>query len=558
MSHRLLQYGSLLRRTMLAVAFALLSSQLAEAAISVEDLLAAKEKWEKQLDRPIVIEGRVSTMRGKTLILQKCSKELRFVSERDLPSATGADVAEVTGRLLRDEVSGQIYFFVERVEVLDNDLLRVQKQRQDLPKNDADAWYALGDWARDRAKFYGKSDDPLIAESRRIYELAVSRERRLMEDRTPGRLRALAEKARRYGIDDAARMSIIHESYLTDWKNVRLRGGSSELLGLATTIAAALPGGGDPLVDTPDLKDLRSRYLEDPQKFYDETAADKSTRAELHRLLYQKVVEDALRKEEDPEGKNGRIVAGIIKDYLPERIDEAAAYITAERNWRLKNVHTFRRQEMIELREEFLKLGERNKANDVLDRWFRQKDNELRRQGVDGLLDLASEYEIRHDLLDEEEKEERKSIHAQVIALLMEAYRKNPGLGSTQRRLEEYGYRLRDGQWKTPAEMEQFRNSPRQRAMAEGRVVAGMTGVQVVKSLGKPDRVSRILTARTVVELWAYGAPDETPLVVRLVRTGNRSKSIVTHWKQLSTAPAVPETARPADDDDPVAETGGF
>lgn len=536
-------------------------SQSAWAAISVEDFLAAKPRWEKLADqnRPMVVEGRVSTMKGRTIILQKCSKEIKFVSERDLPSATGSDVAEVSGRLQRDETTQQIFFFVERVKVIDNDLLRVQKQRRDLPKNDADAWYALGDWALNRAKFYGKTDDPLYAESKRIFELAISRERRLMEDRTPKKLRELATKARRYSIDEAARMSIVHESYLMDWKNIRLRGESGELLGLATTMASALAGGGDPLADTSVVKDLKTRYFVDPQKFYDEASGDEVTRKKLHRILYQKVVEEAIKKEEDPDGKNGKVVAKIIKDYLPERIDEADGYIVAERNWRLKNVASFLRPEMLSLREEFVKLGEREKAAEVFEKWFAKKDSELRRQGVDGLLDLASEYEIRHDLLDDDETAEKKRIHDRIIEILMDAYRKNPDLGSTKRRLEEYGYRLRDGEWKTPEEIEQFLNTPRQRAMAEGRVVPGMTGKEVVKSLGKPDRVSRILTARTVIELWAYGAPDETPLVVRLVRTGNRSKSIVTHWKQLAVAP--PRSATDEGEEtpaQPAGAVGGF
>ena len=217
---------------------------------------------------------------------------------------------------------------------------------------------------------------------------------------------------------------------------------------------------------------------------------------------------------------------------------------------------------MLSLREEFVKLGEREKAAQVFEKWFSRKDSELRRQGVDGLLDLASEYEIRHDVLDDDETAEKKRIHDRIIEILMDAYRKNPDLGSTKRRLEEYGYRLRDGEWKTPKEIEKFLNTPRQRAMAEGRVVPGMTDKEVVKSLGKPDRVSRILTARTVIELWAYGAPDETPLVVRLVRTGNRTTSFVTHWKQLSVAPPRSKTEEPDEEEEtpaqPAGAVGGF
>jgi len=69
--------------------------------------------------------------------------------------------------------------------------------------------------------------------------------------------------------------------------------------------------------------------------------------------------------------------------------------------------------------------------------------------------------------------------------------------------------------------------------MAEGLVVAGMTGVEVIKARGKPDRVCRILTARSVIELWTYGTTEESPLVVRLVRSGNRKFSVVTDEKRV-------------------------
>ena len=104
---------------------------------------------------------------------------------------------------------------------------------------------------------------------------------------------------------------------------------------------------------------------------------------------------------------------------------------------------------------------------------------------------------------------------------------------STSSRLEGFGYRLRDGVWRTPAEVKKFNSAPRQRAMAEGLVVPGMTDAEVIKARGKPDRVSRILTARSVIELWAYGKMDEAPLVVRLIRSGNRKVSIVTGEKRV-------------------------
>lgn len=526
------------------------------AAVSVEDLLAAKDRWETRLGRLMVVEGRISTMKGKTIILQKCSQKIEFRSDRVLPEATGAQVAEVTGRLARDENTNRIFFEVTRVKLLPDDVTGLQVARRTLPKDEPDKWYALAEWAINRAKFYGKTDDPLYAESKKLYELAVIKERRLIKNRTPQALRNLAVKARRYGVNESIRMSMIHESYFKEWQNIRLKGQSGELLGLATTTAAALPGGSDPLAEDDSVLKQRTRYLDDPLKIYDETAED-AIRRQLHRIMYQQMVSDAIGKEEDGEGKNGKVIAKIITDYLPERIDEAKKYITAERNWRLKNVQTIPRPEMLALRQEFLDIGDQSSAAKALESWFEMKETELRRRGVDGLLDLATAYEIRYDIVDDED--EKKEVHSKVIALLMDAYRRNPGSGTTQNRLEGYGYRLRDGAWKTPEQMEQFRNTPRQRAMAEGRVDADMTNSEVIKSLGRPDRVTRILTAKSVIELWAYGAPDETPLVVRLVRTGNRKSSVVTHWKQLAvSAPAASVEEAEPESEPNVEAAGGF
>lgn len=527
------------------------ASPAVAVTFSVEEFLAKKERWGSLTDRPVTVEGRVSTMKGTTIILQKCSKSIEFRSERALPEANGSHVAEVKGILVRDDATNRIYFEVSSVKLVPDDVARVQKLRGDLPRDKVDEWYALGEWAQNRAKYYGKTDDPLYAEARQMFVLAVSKERRLLKPRTPQTLRELAIKSRRYGIDEAIRTSILHESYFLEWQSIRLKDSSENILGLASSVESALPGGSTALAEETSLEKLRTGYQADPLKYYEETA-DPAVRRKLHRVLYQRIVDDALAEEQSPDGRNGKVLAKIITDYLPERIDEAKTHIAAERNWRLKNVESFRRPEMLALRAEFLELGDKQNAATALDKWFDQKETEHRQRGVDGLLDLATEYEYREDIVETEK--EKQDAHKEVIALLREAFRKNPGLGTTQARLEGYGYKLQDGIWKTPAQMEQFRNTPRQKAMAEGRVVPGMTNDEVFKSLGKPDRVTRVLTARSVIELWAYGAPDETPLVVRLVRTGNRKISVVSDWKQLRAEPDAPPEEEP-ESENPNLET---
>ena len=498
------------------------------AVRSVQQFLAQKENW-KESGR-VVIEGRVSAMNRKTLILQKCSRVIDFRSDRTLPEASGSSVVEVNGTLVRDGKTGLLYVQVASVRLIPNDVQRVQYQKNKLPRNEVAPWYALGDWAINRANYYGKKDDPLYREAGILFKLAVIKERRSLDPRTPETLRALAVKSDRYGVESSVSMSLVHESYVLEWRQDRLIASAEELLGLATSVASALPGAEQPISEKDNVADLRRQYRDDPLKLYADTEVE-TRRNQIHRLLYQEIVEQAIQRKEEPDGRNGKMIAKIITDYLPERITEVEAQLDAERNWRLKNVQTFRRAEMIALRKEFLELDDTDSAAQALEKWFARKEIELRTRGLDGLLDLATEYEIRYDLVDDRQEKER--IQKKTVALLIDAYHKNPGFGTTSSRLEEYGYRLRDGVWRTPAEVKTFNSDPRQRAMAEGLVVAGMTGVEVIKARGKPDRVCRILTARSVIELWTYGTTEESPLVVRLVRSGNRKFSVVTDEKRV-------------------------
>jgi len=58
-----------------------------------------------------------------------------------------------------------------------------------------------------------------------------------------------------------------------------------------------------------------------------------------------------------------------------------------------------------------------------------------------------------------------------------------------------------------------------QLAIREGRVVRGMTGEQVTKTLGKPRSVSRLGNSRVLREVGNY---DEAGLVIRLRRNLQR------------------------------------
>ena len=60
-----------------------------------------------------------------------------------------------------------------------------------------------------------------------------------------------------------------------------------------------------------------------------------------------------------------------------------------------------------------------------------------------------------------------------------------------------------------------------QLAIREGRVVPGMNAEQVVKTLGRPTKISRIASRRSVCELWSYEGETSAGMVIRFRRKGD-------------------------------------
>ena len=506
----------------LVALFLLTGSACQAAVISVEQFLAKKKNWANMTGRTLKIEGRVSTMNERILIFRKVSG-ITFRAREDLPKGRRERVcAEVTGQIFQDAETGFLLFDVHRIKVLPNDQDRLDRLRIDLPRNDPEPWYELARWALGRAEFYDdpKHDTELRQSAMGLIESAIRRERNMLEFRDYPNLQKLHRKARGHGVSQELLLSILHEAHYTEWRNKRKSSSGEELFGLASAVASELPGAETPTEENADLLKLRKDYLESPKQVYDEETQIE-TRRKLHRVLYREIILDGIDQLEEPTGKNGAKIAKLVEQYLPEEKSLAESYYAKERNWRLSQVASFRRREMLELREEFQKLGQEDKADQALERWFREREKLLRDEGADGLVELAAEYD---DLLNDPHR---------AIDILLEAYRANSGLGLIQDRLEAYGYKLIDGEWKGPREIEELMNTPINRAMREGRVIPRMTNTQVVKTLGRPDSVTRILTAKNVIEYWVYGqAPSRTS--IRMYRPRHRRVSYVMSVNQLN------------------------
>jgi hypothetical protein len=116
--------------------------------------------------------------------------------------------------------------------------------------------------------------------------------------------------------------------------------------------------------------------------------------------------------------------------------------------------------------------------------------------------------------------------------LLFETAAKHPDAKQVFERLEQLGYRKKDGRWLSTKDFQAQPEAEIERAMREGRVAVGMTADQVRKSLGQPASRSRAASAGEVSEVWTYGVPGNSRLSVSLVRRRNQSEPVVIQISQ--------------------------
>ncbi len=510
---------------LVAILFGVLPQSCSATGQSVEEFLKTKPRWPKLVGTTFRIEGRVATGAGTVLKLHKLP--LLFVSEEELPELSGADlVVEVVGRLRKHE-TGILEFELLSLKKTESDIQRVNRLRVELPRDDPEPWYELGDWAMGRVRFYqnGRAvDRELAKEATSIYRMAVRKERTAMTAPSYKSLRDLAFKSEKYGLGDEFKLPLLYEAHYQTWHDTSARVSSGELETIALRIAQELPDADKP-VDEFDA-DIVSKWREGPVRFYQEAA--ESLRPQLHRLLYQQVMLESIEKEAEADGRNGDEIAVRITEQIPEFSKLVESYRQKALEWRISHVRELSREDAVSLRRQLIDTGDEATAEKVIREWFTPVETKLRSQGAIGLIELAFEYE---DLFDDGES---------AVQLLLESDRVKPGSGYVAERLEAYGYTRVEGRWRRKSDVTAGEKSPIEIAIRNGRVIRGMTSAHVRKALGKPDSISRVLTSREVLEYWVYRTPSGSGLSVRLSRPLNRHEGIVRRVFDLPTLTTAP------------------
>jgi hypothetical protein len=482
------------------------------AGQSVENFLKTKPRWPELVGKTFRIEGRLATGAGTVLKLHKLP--LLFVSEEELPELRGPNIAlEVVGQLRKRE-TGVFEFELLTLKRTESDTQRVNRLRIELPRDDPNPWYDLGDWAMNRVRFYqsgGELDRQLKKEATSIYRMALRKERTAMREPGYKLLKELAFKSERYGLGDEFKLPLLYEAHYRTWHDARAMASSDDLATIALQIAQELPEASTPAEEFDP--DFVSEWKEGPVLFY--RTSPESMRPQLHRLLYQQVMLASIEKDAEVGGRNGDQIAARMKKHLPEFSKLAASYERKALDWRVEHATDLSRGEILSLKQELVAAGEEARADEIIRRWFTPVETRLRRQGAVGLIELAFEYE---DLFDDGDT---------AVALLLESDRIKPGSSYVAERLEGYGYIRVEGRWRRKDTSMTSDASPIEIAIRNGRAIRGMTSAHVRKSLGPPDAITRVLTSREVREYWVYRTPSGSGMSVQMSRPLNRYEGIV-------------------------------
>lgn len=500
-------------RVLLAICvLAVVSTTPAHAAQSVQEFLRTRPRWPELLGTTFRIEGRVAVGGGKILRLDKLP--MFFVSDEELPELPGPDLAvEVVGRLRKTE-AGILEFELLNLKKTESDLQRVNRLRVDLPRDDPDPWYELGDWAMNRARFYQSGrdlDKQLVNVATDLYRMAIRKERTGMTSPGYRQLKELALKSEKYGLGSEFTLPLLYEAHFVTWDRLRSKATSSDLASVAVRIAQELPGADKPVEEFDD--EFVAEWRKGPVTFY--LDAPETLRPQLHRLLYQQVMLESIERDAAADGRNGDEIAALIAEFIPEFSRLAASYRSKKLEWKIDHIRELSRTQALALKQELIEAGQELRADRIFRRWFEHIEQGLRSRGADGLIELADEYEFLFD------------DGPMAVQLLLESDRLKQGNRYVAERLEGYGYTRVQGRWRLKRDIKAGDASPIEKAIKDRRVIRGMTSAHVRKAIGKPDSISRVLTSRDVLEYWIYNAGSGSRLSVRLSRPVNRHEGIV-------------------------------
>lgn len=463
---------------------------------STEFLNSRKSEWDQLAGATIRVEGRVSLVGGGQLKLAKCDLLFR-ANESLLRSVQGKKAVEIAGRLKKE--NGKYQFDVDRLQILPSDIEQYESKTARLRNAKASEWYELGDWAAERSRFY--DDAELARKARSAYDHGITAEWRALDsDDAEGRFR-LADKVTQYMLPDSRKMELTHEGdRILVATTLKAKSPDKDVWEkLFAKLAEDLPDSTKPLPVFPE--ELRVRYEREPLSVYRDVPDE--VRRQLHRILYVSTALKVILDEAAKDGSNGDVIADRLVQQVPEARQLADQYRQRKLLWRLNQAATATRPEIEQLASDFRARQQPDQAQQALTQWLQAQEPRLRKDGQVGLMQLADDYLTLV-------KDERKA-----VTLLAEANKLDPKFSDVIEKLKSLGYSNVGGTWiKTgnvaaPA-------TPVEATMPE-TVAIGINGAAARRAMGgRPGSLARVLTKKGADEIWCYGQPGTSRVIIRL------------------------------------------
>jgi hypothetical protein len=466
--------------------------------------------WDKFVESaiPIRIEGRIGNSGSGQLRLQRCDAKFTIDAAK-LRSVAPKSTVEITGRFKKD--AGKLEFAIDDLKVVPSYADQYESRVAKFKRATVSDWMELGDWAAKLAHFY--DDDDLQKRTIAAYTKAVDVEYdSLKATDAEGRF-SLARKVDDLKLSPRRRMEFVHEGLRIQWQALQ----KAEPLDLsawekfAKGLADHLSGTIEPL--TKVTRDLKENYDQDPIITY--RKANDDQRIQLHRLFSVAVTRKRLMQSAAMDGSNGDKIADQIEQLIPEESALADEQRLKRLDYRVANINNATRVEAESVATALRERGKNDVAKKMLTQWIKSHEVRLKGDGVVGLLQLADEY---LSLLNDE---------AVAVEYLSDAYRMDPTFEDVKARLTSLGYQWRKSRWMKGDAGRSDVSSVTAPQSPTG-IERGMSANDLRKLLGQPGSLSRAITARGITEVWSFGPPGASRLVVRLEQIGLKADLKVT------------------------------
>jgi len=468
---------------------------------SIEYFVSQRDQWQKVIGVTQTLEGRISTFNSKSVRFRNCPIPFHFAGKIPKLDSTVQNV-EVTGELSRE--SGRIIFMVKSLRKMPTDKEHFVREETKIDRAKPREWYALANWAKQRADFY--KDEELTQKALAAYKNGIDADYRQLRVKQPDSLLKLADRAQQYELDPLISEALRHEALVLEWQQLKKQK-NPDRGALNSKLLKYFP-----TAKTPQKKDnpeSRKAYLKNQNEVFQQ--ADKQKRQPLVRWFYSELLLEEILNKLAAGGSNGFEIAALIKKQLPERTDLIGQYQNMQLDFDFNRLDELPRQYVLDLSEEYKQRGNQKKAKQTLTNWLANRQKKLEANDADGRVGLARDL---LEIVDDKATAEK---------VLLQAWKLNPKSTETAALLGRMGFMLQKDKWLTPKQVKEYRDDPIRKAIRNGTVVVGMNRAQVKKALGAPTQIGRSISGGKINELWIYGEASNQGLIIQLDRK-QRSK----------------------------------